>query len=197
MHLADASDDLWRALAALQRAQGDWLADLNATCPAKGQGDAAFAEVFRRWQEQLTRVKLNVHRAEGRLLSFVHSPTAGLVRRDALLPPTNPSFSAWRNRIEPWFDRIHIDRSYRWLDRLRDEGDEPVRRDLATDLALLAELVGNTGPLLAVIAQERDLRTLEDLAFSRIIAPWRTSGLAALHPILRWLDEALVDEGEW
>lgn len=197
MELADAGDDLWRALAALQRAQGDWLADLAATCPATGQGDAAFAEVFRRWQEQLTRVKLQVHRAEGRLLGFVHSPTAGLVRRDTPPPPTSPSFTVWRDRIEHWFVRIHIDRTYRWLPGLRDEGEEPVRRDLATDLAQLAELVTATSPLLAAIAQERDLRTLEDLAFTRIIAPWRTGGMAALHPTLRWLDEALVDEGEW
>ena len=192
-------DDLLRCLGALQRAQAAWLADLAATCSDK---DIAFTEAFRRWQEQLTSTKLHLHRSESRLLHFVLTPQAREQHRN--VPAATPTSDddhhvakTWVRRLEPWFHDIHLSTTYRRLARLRDLDDEPVNADIITDFVLLAELAEQTAPILDRIAHERDLATIQDLAFYHVLAPWRVRGLPALHAVLGWLGETLTDEDDW
>ena len=188
-------DDLLRCLAAFQRTQATWLDDLAATCPH----DPSFTAAFRRWQEQLTQAKLHLHRSESRLLHFVLTPQAAAVHRNASgsADPTHAAARAWRNRLGDWFSTIHLDPTYRRLENLRDLDAEPVNADIITDLTTLAELAELTAPVLARIADERDLGSAQDLAFFGVLAPWRVRGLPALHDVLRWLAETLSDEGDW
>jgi len=190
-------DDLLRCLGALQRAQAAWLADLAATCSDK---DIAFTEAFRRWQEQLTSTKLQVHRSESRLLHFVLTPQAREQHRLIRAPVGDDGHHAakpWVRRLEPWFHDIHLSTTYRRLASLRDLDDEPVNADIITDFVLLAELAEQTAPILDRIANERDLATIQDLAFYHVLAPWRVRGLPAVHTVLGWLGETLTDEDDW
>ena len=187
-------DDLLRCLAALQRTQATWLADLGTTLT----GDQAFTAAFRRWQEQLTSTKLHLHRSEDRLLHFVLSPQAD-PHRDVSPPPAADHGLArtWRKRFDAWFATIHLDTTYRRLENCRDLDAEPVNADIVTDLSLLAELAEQTAPVLIQIAESRDLARAQDAAFYGVLAPWRVRGLAPLHESLRWLSETLADEGDW
>lgn len=188
-------DDVLRCLAALQRSQATWLADLSATCPH----DPAFTDAFRRWQEQLTQVKLHLHRSEGRLLHFVLSPQAAALHRDVrgAEDPGRTIARAWRHRLQDWFSTIHLDPTYARLESVRDLSSEPVNADIITDFTILAELAEQTAPVLERIALDRDLGSAQDLAFFGVLAPWRVRGLPALHDCLRWLAETLSDEGDW
>ncbi len=188
-------DDLLRCLAALQRSQAAWLADAAATCPQ----DPAFTAAFRRWQEQLTQLKLHLHRSEGRLLHFVLSPQAAAVHREVHSPddPGRAIARAWRHRLQEWFATIHLDSTYMRLDNVRDLSTELVNADIITDFTTLAELAQSTAPILDRIAIDRDLGSAQDLAFYGVLAPWRVRGLLALHDCLRWLNETLSDEGDW
>ena len=189
-------DDLLRCLGALQRAQATWLADMSATCSTK---EVAFTETFRRWQEQLSSTKLQIHRSESRLLHFVLTPQAREQHRQVTIPADDDyrPAKAWVSRLEPWFYHIHLNTTYRRLANLRDLDDEPINADIITDLALLAELAEQTAPLLDRMAHERDLATIQDLAFYHVLAPWRVRGLPALHAVLGWLHETLTDEDDW
>ncbi len=188
-------DDVLRCLAALQRSQATWLADLAATCPH----DPAFTDAFRRWQEQLTQVKLHLHRSEGRLLHFVLTPQAAALHREVRSPddPGRTIARAWRNRLQEWFATIHLDPTYARLESVRDLASEPLNADITTDFMILAELAELTAPVLERIALDRDLGSAQDLAFFGVLAPWRVRGLPALHDCLRWLAETLSDEGDW
>ena len=189
-------DDLLRCLAALQRAQATWLADMVAVC---GSNDIAFIEVFRRWQEQLTSAKLHLHRSESRLLHFVLTPQVRDQHQSLRMPSDDEYLAAkaWQRRLESWFHDIHLSSTYRRLENLRDLDNEPVNADIITDFVLLAELAEQTAPILTRIAQERDLRSVQDLAFYGVLAPWRVRGLPALHSVLGWLGETLAEEDEW
>jgi len=189
-------DDLLRCLAALQRSQAVWLADLGATCSGN---EVAFTETFRRWQEQLTSTKLQLHRSESRLLHFVLTPQAREQHRN--VPAGNDDehtlAKAWVRRLEPWFHSIHLTTTYRRLENLRDLDDEPFNADIITDLVILAELAEQTAIVLERIAHERDLGITQDLAFYHVLAPWRVRGLPALHAVLGWLHATLTDEDDW
>lgn len=167
-----------------------------ATCD---EGDAAFAEAFRRWQELLTSLKLHLHRSESRLLHFVLTPQARAAHRDVPVVGDDAHRAAkiWQRRFAHWFDGIHLTSTYRRLERLRDLDGEPVNADIITDLLLLAELAEQTAPILDRIARERDLASAQDLAFFGVIAPWRVRGLPALQTVLGWLAETLADEDDW
>lgn len=188
-------DDLLRCLAAFQRSQAVWLADLGTTLG----GDQAFAAAFRRWQEQLTQAKLHLHRSEARLLHFVLTPQAAHLHRDVPGRDDDDHTRAriWRARFDGWFTGIHLDRTYRRLESCRDLDAEPLNADIVTDFATLAELAERTAPVLDRIAHERDLATTQDLAFYGVLSPWRVRGLPALHDCLRWITETLTEEGDW
>jgi hypothetical protein len=187
-------DDLLRCLAALQRSQAGWLADVAATA---GE-DPAFAPAFRRWQEELTQTKLHLHRCEARLLQFVLNPQTSL-QREVVVPSSDGYRSAhsWRRRLDAWFDLIRLDRTYRRIEHCRDLDAEPITADIVTDLTILAELSEQTAPILTRIAQDRDLAAVQDLAFFGVLSPWRVRGLPALNDTLRWISETLSEEGEW
>ncbi len=193
-------DELLRCLAALQRAQAAWLSDLATTCH---DADAAFAPAFRRWQEQLAHLQWHLHRGESRLLHFVMTPQARVAHQD---PPVLPdadhadehaAAKRWQRRLAAWFAEIHLATTYRRLENVRDLDGEALNADIITDLVLLAELAEQTAPVLLRIAHERNVATAQDLAFYGVIAPWRVRGLPALHAVLRWLSETLIDEDDW
>jgi hypothetical protein len=187
-------DDLLRCLAALQRSQAGWLADVEATV---GE-DPAFAPAFRRWQEELTQTKLHLHRCEARLLQFVLNPQANL-HRETETPHDDDYRSAhhWRRQFDGWFELIRLDRTYSRLDHCRDLDAEPVTADIVSDLTTLAELATLTAPILNRIALERDLAAVQDQAFYGVLSPWRVRGLPALNDTLRWISETLTEEGDW
>ena len=189
-------DELLRSLAAFQRCQAAWLADLDQTLSGS---DPAFTAAFRRWQEQLAQAKWHLHRSEQRLLHFVLSPQAADLHRDVSVPEEDDHAvaRAWRRRLDAWFESIHFDTTYRRLDNCRDLDAEPINADIVTDLCRLAELAELTAPLLDRLADERDLTAIQDLAFYGIISPWRVRGLPPLHDTLRWLAETLSDEEDW
>lgn len=194
--MADA-DDLLRALTALRTAQERWLADCAQALPS----DHAFAAIFRRWQEQLTMVKLQVHRADHRLLHYV---AAG--RGDPEHDPDESSATrvdgravacAWRERFEGYFLRVHLNTAYRRLDGVLDLDQEAVTADIVTDLSTLAEVATLTAPPLHRLMHERDAVALEDAAFYQVVSPWKRTGLPALTAVLRWLDETLGEMDDW
>jgi hypothetical protein len=189
-----AADELLRALAALQLSQSRWLSGVGEACA----GDPAFAAVFRRWQEELTMVKLQLHRVEGRLLNFL------LVAQDhpdrearGQRIDGRAAAAAWRERLEGWFARIHLPTAYRRLDSALDLDEEAVTGDIITDLAALAETVEVTSPALSELAATRDLQALEVTAFFRVVAPWKRTGLPAVHDVMRWLSETLYEQEDW
>ena len=144
-------------------------------------------------------VALQVHRAEARLLDFVLAPGAALVHHDgaAGTPEDRTSARNWAGRLTGWFGRTHLDGTYWRQPRLRDLEEDSLPADIITDLAALAELMEATDPLLTRLALERDLRTLQDAAFTGIVAPWRVRGQATLWLVQGWLREALEEEGDW
>jgi hypothetical protein len=204
MHPDDVGDDLLRALAALGRTQGLWLADLYSTLPggvtAEGHrhGDPAFSEAFRRWAEQLTAVRLQTLRGESHLLHFVIAAEGMEATTDIAAPgPDQDLHRDWRRRFTAWFAACHLDGTYRLLENVSDLDGEPVNADIVTDFASLAELMAATSPALAHLAATRDLRAAQDLAFFHVIAPWRARGRRTLDQVLRWLDEQLADAEAW
>ncbi len=191
-HLAD---ELLRALSALRLSQSRWLGDLGEACA----GDPAFAACFRRWQEELTMVKLQLHRVENRLLHFVLASEGERERRESRvrIADGRAAAAAWRQRLEEWFGRIHLGTAYRRLESLVDLDQEAVTADIITDLSALAEVVEITEPALAEIAHSRDPAALEEIAFYRVVGPWKRLGLPALHDTLRWLSETLGEQEDW
>lgn len=185
---------LGRALAGLHHAQRDWLADAQQVCA----GDPLFIAAFRRWEEQLTVLKLHLHRTEARLLHLV--TVAGHADEHALPPSPADRRAlglAWRHRFEGWLAAVHIDPAYRRIDSPFDHDQEAVTADIATDLALVAEIAEATGETLAALDPDADPEGLDELAFYRVIAPWRSQGLTALMDVLRWLSETLREQEDW
>lgn len=189
-----ASVKLGRALAGLHHAQRDWLADAQQVCA----GDPLFIAAFRRWEEQLTVLKLHLHRTESRLLHLVAVAGRG---DEHALPPSHTDRRAlglaWRHRFEGWLASVHIDPAYRRIDSPFDHDQEAVTADIATDLALVAEIAEATSETLATLDPDVDPDGLDELAFYRVIAPWRSQGLTALMDVLRWLSETLREQEDW
>lgn len=187
---------LARALGGLRQAQESWLEDCFQAC----EDDPAFTTTFRRWEEQLTVIKLYLHRAEARLLHFVTAvplgepiaelPVPGSLRRSELA-------HLWRTRFERYFTEHHLDSTYRRLDSALDLDQEAMTADIITDLTLLAETAQQTSDAIAALDLTAESGALEEIAFYRVVSPWRTHGQAALMDVLRWLAETLREQEEW
>jgi len=191
-----AVERLGRALGGLRQAQESWLEDCFHVC----EDDSAFTTTFRRWEEQLTIIKLYLHRAEARLLHFVNAVPLGEPAID--LPPTGTLRRSelallWRTRFERYFTANHLDSTYRRLDNALDHDQEAMTADIITDLTQLAEMSQQTSDAIAALDLTADTATLEEIAFYRVISPWRTHGQAALMDVLRWLAETLREQEEW
>jgi hypothetical protein len=187
-----AAFHLTGALGALRRSQSLLLVDWEQTC----RGDQAFLAAFRRWEELLTAVRLHLLRTENRLLHLV---VAGHQRRDfrGERPERERLATHWAERFTEWFRAVHIDPTYRHLDSVLDPQADPISADIITDFATVAEVAEAAMPALAELDRSLDERELEDLAFSCVIAPWRNRGLPAMRQIERWLDEMVVEHGDW
>ncbi len=190
-----AADELLRALGALQLSQHRWLADLGEVLA----GDPAFNECFRRWQEQLTMVKLQLHRTEGRLLHYLPAALSREPREPRGRGPAIPRALAatWRTRLEAWFTRIHLPTAYRRLEDPLDLDQEAVTADIITDFASLAECAESTLPALDELRTTRDAASLESTAFFRVVAPWKRLGLPALLDCQRWIAATLAEQEDW
>lgn len=191
-----ASERLGRALGGLRQAQESWLEDCFQAC----QDDPAFIATFRRWEEQLTVIKLYLHRAEARLLHFVAAVPLGEPPAEATIPgPLRRTDLAhlWRTRFEQYFAAHHLDSAYRRIDSALDHDEEAMTADIITDLTQLAETAQVTSDAIAALDLTADATSLEEIAFYRVISPWRTHGQAALMDVLRWLAETLREQEEW
>ena len=183
--------DLLRALAALQRVQALWLADLG-----QAANDPSFVACFRRWQEQLNEIKLHLHRDENSLLHYL---LGGGLRewkeysRDDLDP--RAAAAAWIERLGPWLREVRVETSYRRLGSCLDLGEEAVTADIVTDLAAVAACAEAIMPALAQ-ARLVSPAQLDDLAFYHVVAPWRRHGIPASSDVLRWLGEMLREHEE-
>ena len=191
-----AADRLGRALGGLRQAQENWLEDCFNAC----QDDPAFTTTFRRWEEQLTVIKLYLHRSETRLLHFVTAVPLGEPATD--LPPPGPLRRTdlahlWRTRFESYFTDRHLDSTYRRIDNILDHDQEAITADIITDLTQLAETAQRTTDAIAALDLTSAPSTLEEVAFYRVISPWRTNGQTALMDVLRWLSETLREQEEW
>lgn len=186
--------DLVRSLSAIQRSQRRFLADCAVVC----QGDPRFRDAFRRWREWLTLLKLQILRAEGRLLHYLlvpeelrpwHDfPGGGIRHQDA--------YRRWDQRITPYLEALHIDTRYVRLADVRDPDTEITTALAGTDLVAVASIAEVTQGALDRQALDGDAKWLEDLAFHHVLAPWKVQGLRPLDDCLRWLDAFLGEMDE-
>ncbi|TVR43638.1 MAG: hypothetical protein EA402_09290 [Planctomycetota bacterium] len=192
-HLPENSD-LRRALAAIHRSQSRWLADLTIVC----QGDPRFLDAFRRWREWLTLLKLQLIRAEDRLLHYLLVPEERRPWRDFPLrkPSQADSFRRWDSCITPYFKALHIDTRFRRLGDVRDLDGEASIALASTDLVAVASIAEHTQAALRHVAAEGEAEGLEDLAFFHVLAPWKVQGLRPLTDVLQWLDAFLAEMDE-
>lgn len=184
------------ALVDLDRAQTAWLADLRGVLP----GDTACTVAMSRWEERLSLTKLCLHRAEQRLLGSLVTPVALPIdpgrsgKRDTGEPARRQH---WREAFEGWFTALHLPSTFRRLESCLDLDQEAVHADIITDFSILAEVAESASIALASLSLTPSRAELEDLAFYRILAPWRRRGVPALLDVLRWLSETLQDREEW
>jgi hypothetical protein len=189
-----SSNNLARALGAIQRAQTIWLVDLSQVC----LGDVGFLQAFRRWEEQLTALKLHIHRAENRLLHFMMVPHPQHTWREFAAPEIDRQAinGRWTQQLVTYFRNLHLDTSYRRLQSVLTPEEEEVTADIVTDIAAVAEVAETTMPSLRRLDQRTDPSVLEDLAFFHVISPWKQRGLPALLDVLRWLSEFMREHEE-
>ncbi|MFW5846337.1 MAG: hypothetical protein ACOCXJ_08930, partial [Planctomycetota bacterium] len=92
--------DLLRSLTAIRRAQGRWLDDVLGTTAAN---EPRFSEVFRRWSQQLTLIRLTLLRAEHMLLHYLLVPIEMRPWRELPAPPQigPDDCRAWQDRLAP------------------------------------------------------------------------------------------------
>lgn len=180
------------SLGAIQRSQSLLLVDLEQTC----RGDQAFLEAFRRWEELFTAVRLQVLRAEARLYHLALASSASEVGH---LPVAQRHriTSAWVSRFTQWFAEVRIETTYQRLDSVLNPDAEIIPADIITDLATIAEVAESSMPALAELDRQRSEPELEDLAFYRVIAPWRSRGLDAMRHAEAWLGEMLREHDIW
>lgn len=187
-------EDLRRSLDAIGRILSTWLADLEGV----SAGDPRFDAAFRRWEEQLTLLKLHLHRAEQRLLHYLLVPEERRPWRD--LPRQREDargrYRRWHDRLAGWMVALHLPTAYRRLGDVLDLAGEATTADAITDLVALAELAQSTVEALATFAAIDQPDCLEDLAFFHVISPWKQQGMPALFDLLRWLNAFLAERDE-
>jgi hypothetical protein len=186
--------DLERALTAIDRVGRRFLHDIQTTTR---QPDPRFSEAFRRWEEQLTHLKLALHRAEQKLLHYLLVPEDFRPWRDlpgTITPQQKRQITLdWHRRIDAYFRLLHIDGRFRRLHDPLDLVAEAITADIQTDMVEVAALVQITGQALTKLAAPGDATILEDLAFYHVISPWKQRGMPALFDVLRWLNEFLAE----
>ncbi|MDA3961448.1 MAG: hypothetical protein PF961_11705 [Planctomycetota bacterium] len=189
-----APTDLIRALEAIRRTQTRWLADVERLC----QGDPRFQDAFRSWQEQLTLLKLHIHRAEQRLLHFLLVPEEHRPWTEfpGLETNSQAGWQRWMRMVGPYFRSLHIDTSYRRLGCILDPLEEAVTADVLTDLVAVCEVADSTNRALEHFHKEGHSELLEDLAFYHVLSPWKQHGLPALGDLSRWLTAFLAEHEE-
>ncbi len=187
-----APADLAQALGAIGRIQSLWLADLDQVC----RGDPAFVAAFRRWEEQLTALKLYVHRAEARLLHYLLAAPARPWREyEGPGGDRAAATERWNARLVPYFAGLRLDTTYRRLASVLEPEDDPTTADIVTDLIALAEVAETTQATLVGVQRGGDPDALQDLAFYHVIAPWRRAQ-APLLDVLRWLAEVVREHAD-
>jgi hypothetical protein len=186
---------LLEALVNLDRAHAAWLVDVRGVIA----GDAACTAALVRWEDRLTLIKLRLHRAEQHLYGMLlHAGPAALGEAGSgEMGQDRQRWCAWRTDFETWFASVHLHSTYRRLESCLEWDHEAVNADVVTDLATLAELAESAGASLALVSPTLSRAELEDFAFYRIVAPWRTRGIPALHDVLRWLSETLREREDW
>ncbi len=190
----NAPFDLSRALAAIERTQSRWLNDIRSCC----HGEPRFLDAFRRWEEQLTLLKLQVHRAEQHLLHYL------LVPED--LRPWNDlpgqvldrkhCWAKWNDRLLPWMQSLHIDTFYRRIPAVLDDQSVAVSADIITDFVAICEVAESTNTAMKRFLSLRNHDHLESLAFYHVLSPWKQHGMPALLDCLRFLYEFLNTHDE-
>lgn len=192
--MSNERTDLIRALDAIARSQERWLQDLQAVC----QGDPRFLDAFRRWREWLTLLKVQLLRAEQRLLHYLLVPENLRPWRD--FPRSgrshHQSYRLWQERIPPYLDALHLDTRYIRLADPRDLEQEPAVALASTDLVALAAIAEHTQHALRECPANGNEPWLEDLAFYQVLAPWKVHGFAPLADVLRWIDSFLAEMDE-
>ena len=189
-----APTDLIRALEAIRRTQARWLEDVRQLC----RGDPRFLDAFRRWEEQLTLLKLHLHRAEQRLLHFLMVPEDRRPWREfpGLESDAQATYQHWMRTVAPYFRQLHIETTYRLLASILDPCEEAVTADIITDLVAVCETAETTGRALEHFHKEGHTGLLEDLAFYHVLSPWKQHGMPALFDLLRWLHAILAEHEE-
>ncbi|MBA3686275.1 MAG: hypothetical protein H0W72_13695 [Planctomycetes bacterium] len=184
--------DLVQALGAIARLQSLWLADLDQVC----RGDPAFVAAFRRWEEQLTALKLYIHRAEARLLHYLlAAPTKPWREYGGTGADRDAATERWTARLLPYFATLRLETTYRRIGSVLELDEDPSTADIITDLIALAEVAETTQIALAGLERGGDPAALQDLAFYHVIAPWRRAQ-APLLDVLRWLAEAVREHAD-
>ena len=109
---------LGRALAHLAHVQRDWLSDLDNSC----REGTPFLGTFRRWEEQLTLLKLHLHRTEAQLIRS--AATALPASQPTPVPRADRAIARrWRELIEGFFATHHLDGAYRRMSSALPEAD--------------------------------------------------------------------------
>ena len=189
-----APTDLVRALSAIRRSQQRWLADVRSVCA----GDPRFLDAFRRWEEELTLIKLHLHRAEQRLLHFLMIPEEMRPWRElpGLDSDSHTTFQGWMKLVGPYFRGLHIDTRYRRLGRVLELDGEAITADVITDLVAICEVAETTGAAMDTFDRGGNRAYLEDVAFFHVLSPWKQHGMPAMLDFLRWLHEFLAEQDE-
>ena len=186
--------DLVRALQAIARSQTRLLRDIREVCA----GDPRFLDAFRRWREWLTLLKLQLIRAEGRLLHFLMVPEDRRPWQE--YRPKSKSlqgtYHEWDGIIPPYLRALHIDSRYLRLPDIRELEGEAVVAMASTDLVALTSVMEVTQHAIEQRAFDQHSPWLEDMAFYHVLAPWKVQGLQPLNDVLRWLDSFLSEMDE-
>lgn len=189
-----AATDLLRALMAIARNQGRFLADVERTCADHED----YLPAFLRWQEWLTLLAVQIQRAQGRLRQYLSLPP-GLRPWQELPGPAldrHGAYRLWLGRLDPWLRRHGVDTRYRRVSEPLELDAEAVTADAITDLVCICELAESTGTALSRCHDLHITDHLEDIAFYHVLSPWRQHGQRALLDGVAWLAAIQAELGD-
>ena len=186
--------DLVRALQAIGRSQSRLIRDIKEVCA----GDPRFLDAFRRWREWLTLLKLQLIRAEGRLLHYLMVPEDRRPWKEYPIRSKSlqSSYHEWDQIIPPYLQALHIDTRYLRIPDLRELEHEAVIALAATDLVAVSSVMEVSQFALEQYSFDQHTPWLEDMAFYHILAPWKVQGLRPLADFLRWMESFLGEMDE-